>query len=200
MRSPGNVELAGIGVVSFLLMAAVVALLSPPGGGTPAGSEGSASSGASIGAAAADVLSATLDCRDREAFAHFDLDAGRPVTEAEPWDVECRRHVLLSRAGRLPKWYRYQMAAHRLDPRGDEYELTSSEGAVFGVTPVSYYCGDGEGGCLAIRYRRLDATDPAPSSPPPGPSPAPAPSTPAALTGDGGTAPPLASTPAPGQG
>ena len=45
------------------------------------------------------------------------------------------------------------MAAHRLEPRGDEYEVSGDYGVTWLVQPESYYCADGEGGCVTLRYR-----------------------------------------------
>ena len=161
MKSPGKLELAGIGVVSFILMAAIVLLISPSGDYEAPSSERFAPS-TTASLLADDASRVTLDCRDRKLFTHLDLDTGATVDEAGPWDLACRRHELKKRdEERLPKWYRYQMAAHRLEPRGDEYEVTGDLGVSWLVLPVSYYCDDGDGGCVTLKYRAMQ-TLPAP--------------------------------------
>jgi hypothetical protein len=163
MKQPGKVELIGIGLGSFLLMAALVLIISPPEVDTTTEPPVLyAPTEASAPVEGAEALRITLDCRHREHYVHVDLDAGEVVPETSAaWDLSCRRHVLTCRDGeRTPKWYRYKMAAHRLESRGEEFELRSSEGTTFGVTPESYYCDDGIGGCVTLRYRELVGSDP----------------------------------------
>jgi len=148
----------GIGVVSFILMAAVVLLITPSGDSDAPPSERFDPTDAATDLPG-DVYRITLDCRHRKDFTHVDLDEGAMVDEAGPWDLSCRRHELRKRDGdRLPKWYRYQMAAHRLEPRGDEYEVPGDFGVVWLVLPESYYCADGGGGCVTLRYRAKSVT------------------------------------------
>ena len=152
MKQPGKLELAGIGVVSFILMAAVVLLISPSGDYDAPASERFAPSDVAS-TLADDASRVTLDCRDRKLFAYVDLDTGATVHEAGPWDLACRRHELKKRdEERLPKWYRYQMAAHRLEPLGHEYPVAGDSGTTWLVQPESYYCDDGDGGCVTLRY------------------------------------------------
>ncbi len=154
--SPSNerfkLELTGVAVISFLVMAAVVTLVSPPGPAVGGSAEKFAPSAEPVDEGAG-VLRITLDCSDRARVVHYDLDAD-PDGE---WDVACKRHrLLLPDGSELPKWYRYRMSAHRLEPTGETYELRTPAGSPISLRPDGYYCEDETAGCLTLRYRFLE--------------------------------------------
>ena len=92
--------------------------------------------------------------RDGNNSNYVDLDSGSvvPVDDAG-WDLACRRHFLTLRGGKvLPKWYRYRIASHQLEARGDVYEVPTEGRGSVNVRPVSYYCADGAAGCVTLRF------------------------------------------------
>ncbi len=165
MSTPSSqLELLGVGMASFLLMTAVVVLVSPLGSTEVTSQQRFKPSAAAV-AEGSDALRVTLDCRDKKSAHYFDLDKGISAVASDAWDIGCKRHRILLPGGKeLPKWYRYRMAAHHLEPLGKEYDVRTSEGGHVRVRPEAYYCEDGSAGCLTLRYSIVAPVLPPPTS------------------------------------
>lgn len=52
-------------------------------------------------------------------------------------------------------WYRYSLVTHLLTPNGHVYALRTSEGRLWKLQPIGYYCPRLTPGCLTLRYAPL---------------------------------------------
>jgi hypothetical protein len=56
-------------------------------------------------------------------------------------------------------WYRYSVLTHLLTPNGHVYALRTTDGQLWKLQPLGYYCPGLLPGCLTLRYARLPAAE-----------------------------------------
>jgi hypothetical protein len=123
----------------------------------------------------------TIDATDAEEWRYVSLTRGRVLSPPDTagWEIAVRRYNLIAngdvvdlgsavfdsvrdsaRAGEanssaVPKWYRYSLLTHLLEPKGNVYVVRARAGPLYKVQILSYYCPGLTAGCMTIRYAPL---------------------------------------------
>jgi hypothetical protein len=122
----------------------------------------------------------TVDATDGDRWRYVSLTSGRVLSPPDTagWEVAVRRYNLVANgdvidlgpavfdtvqssavageanSSALPKWYRYSLLTHLLEPNGHVY-LVRARGPLYKLQILSYYCPGLTAGCMTIRYAAL---------------------------------------------
>jgi hypothetical protein len=125
----------------------------------------------------------TVDATDGQRWRYVSLTRGRVLAgpDTAGWELGVRRYNLIANgdivdlgsasfdsvrvapvvieanSSALPKWYRYNLLTHLLEPNGHVDAVRAGKGPVYKLQIVSYYCPGLEAGCMTMRFAPLAA-------------------------------------------
>jgi hypothetical protein len=129
----------------------------------------------------------TVDATDGERWRYVSLTRRRVLSppDTTAWEIAVRRYNVIANGdavdlGRaafdsvrdlpavageanssaIPKWYRYNLLTHLLEPTGHVYAVRAGGGPTYKVEILSYYCPGLTAGCMTLRFAPLARPSP----------------------------------------
>jgi hypothetical protein len=123
----------------------------------------------------------TVDATDGDRWRYVSLTRGRVLSlpDTAGWEIAVRRYNLIANgdvvdlgpalfdpvhgaggtdeanSSAIPRWYRYSLLTHLLEPKGHVYVIRAGGGPLYKVQILSYYCPGLTAGCMTIRFAPL---------------------------------------------
>ena len=122
----------------------------------------------------------TVDATEGDKWRYVSLTRGRVLTGADTagWEMAVKRYNLVANgdaidvgvaafdsvraappaeanSSAIPKWYRYNLLTHLLEPNGHVYVVRRGSGQAYKIQILSYYCPGLTAGCVTLRYAPL---------------------------------------------
>ena len=126
----------------------------------------------------------TVDATDGQRWRYVSLTQRRVLSAPDTtgWEIAVRRYNVIANgdvvdlgqatfdtvrttplaqeanSSAIPKWYRYSLLTHLLEPNGHVYAVRAVGGSLFKLQILSYYCPGLAAGCLTLRFAPIDSS------------------------------------------
>ena len=124
----------------------------------------------------------TVDATDGRRWRYVSLTRGRVLAgpDTAAWEIAVRRYNVIANGdavdlgagsfdavrevppvadeangSAIPRWYRYNLLTHLLEPTGHVYAVRAGSGPTYKVQILSYYCPGLTAGCMTLRFAPL---------------------------------------------